>query len=83
MALIGLLCYGSYLVAEVLGLSGILALFCAGITVAHTALDRLWVNKGDKGGGADGRGAGVARMWAASFIKTYGPPTLRSSTAES
>ena len=38
MALIGLLAYGSYLAAEVMGLSGILTLFVCGLAVSHLAL---------------------------------------------
>lgn len=38
VAIIGLLAYLSYLLAEVLGLSGILSLFCCGIAVSQYAL---------------------------------------------
>ncbi len=41
VALIGLLSYLSYLAAEVLGLSGILSLFCCGLTVSQFALDNM------------------------------------------
>lgn len=43
VALIGLLSYLSYLMAEVMGLSGILSLFCCGIVVSHFALTNMWV----------------------------------------
>jgi len=38
VALVGMLSYLSYLLAEVGGLSGILSLFCCGIVVSHFAL---------------------------------------------
>jgi NhaP-type Na+/H+ or K+/H+ antiporter len=41
VALVGLLSYLSYLLAEVGGLSGILSLFCCGIVVSHFALPNM------------------------------------------
>ncbi|KAJ9527600.1 hypothetical protein QJQ45_025868 [Haematococcus lacustris] len=43
VAMIGLLSYLSYLVAEVAQLSGILSLFCCAIIISHLALPNLWV----------------------------------------
>lgn len=41
VALVGLLSYLSYLLAEVVGLSGILSLFCCGIVVSHFVLPNM------------------------------------------
>lgn len=59
VALIGLLSYLSYLAAEVLGLSGILALFCCGAAVSHFALRDLDKDAAIGAPAAAGAAAGV------------------------
>lgn len=59
MAIITLLSYLSYLLADVTGLSGILALFVCGVVVSHYALPNV---------SAEGRQATMTGFRTASYL---------------